>query len=453
MDRGEVRRVTVGVGDLALAKRLYAGLLGMSVVGEWNHSEGAVRDDAQVARFAQSLGLDEPEALSIVDLEQPGTSVGAVRLVRVGGGEAPRINENARPYDYGYVKNLDFFTDDVRGQHARFVQAGFDFLSPPVQYAVPWGEGAVATEAHMNTRDGVKISLAQMGGVPRMAMGRSTRETPFTEVAAATHIVKDFARAESFYADVLDLVPAAPTVIEGRLIEALHLPEGTRLRMSFMSGLDAAGGRVGIVAYEGPGVADAQDLKNRIRAPHRGVLALTFEVRDVEHATHRALALGASLRSSPSEARIFGASTFAATVVSPDGIPLCFEAFPESSRVQTPGRESATPPTGVFAQVCGLDELPPGLMFEHRPKDGSPRVALANVNGEVFAFEDRCPHLGAPLSRGEMRGRMLVCPWHGWMIDIPTGQVMGGRGRAVTPCSVRVRKGRIEVASAKKVPA
>jgi nitrite reductase/ring-hydroxylating ferredoxin subunit len=74
-------------------------------------------------------------------------------------------------------------------------------------------------------------------------------------------------------------------------------------------------------------------------------------------------------------------------------------------------------------------------------------VALANVAGEVFAFEDRCPHLGAPLSRGEMRGRSLVCPWHGWTIDVPTGDVTGGRGAAVRRCRARVRDGQVEVAT------
>ena len=455
MDRGEVRRVTLGVRDLASARRLYSDLLGMKVAGEWSFDEDPGRAGPEAIRFAQSLGLDEPKAFAVVDLEQPGSPVGAVRLVQVGQGQGDRINENARSYDHGYVKNLDFFTDDVVGQYQRFVKAGLIFLAPPVEYAVPWGRGAVATEAHMNTEDGVKLSLAKMRGVPRIAMGRSARETNFTEVAAATQIVKDFSRAEAFYCDVLDLIPAAPTVIEGELIAALHLPEGTRLRMSFMSGREAAGGRVGIVSYEGPGVADAQDLQSRVRAPHRGVLALTFEVRDVEYATRRALALGAALRTSPFEARAFGSGVFSSVVVSPDGIPLRFEAaasegtaapLPEPSlRASGPDHEAE------FVSACAVADLPPGSVCEHRPKDGSPRLALANVNGQVFGFEDRCPHLGAPLSRGEMRGRILVCPWHGWMIDLPTGQVVGGRGAEVQACPLRVRDGQIEISAARKV--
>ena len=351
-------------------------------------------------------------------------------------------DRNTNKLTFLNVKGSHFFTDDVRGQHARFVEAGFEFLAPPVDYAVPWGHGAVATEAHLPTEDGVKISLAKMARVPRIAMGRSARESAFTEVAAATQIVKDFGRAEAFYCDVLDLVPAAPTVIEGELIAALRLPPGTRLRMSFLSGRQAAGGRVGIVAYDGPGVADARSLASRVRAPHRGILGLTFEVEDVEYVTRKAVALGATVRCAPSPQSIAGAMSFGSTVVSPDGIPLYFEV---ASGAATPDSAPSFDLASGFSSVCRIDELPPGSIREHRPRDGSPRVALANVAGEVFAFEDRCPHLGAPLSRGEMRGRTLVCPWHGWMIDVPTGFVTGGRGAAVRACPARVRDGRVEV--------
>lgn len=446
MDRGEVRRVTVGVSDLAPALSLYAGLLGMRETGAFRFDAEAVAKDAGAARLALGLGLAGPAALEVVDLEQPGTSVGAVRLVRVGDGSAARINEGARAWDHGYVKNLDFFTDDVRAEYLRFVEAGFKFLAPPVEYAVPWGGGAVATEAHLPTEDGVKIAIAKMAGVPRIAMGRSGRETSFTEVAAATQIVKDFDRSESFYCDVLDLVPAAPTVIDGELIAVLRLPAGTRLRMSFLSGRQAAGGRVGLVSYEGPGVEDARDLKDRVRAPHRGVLGLTFEVEDVEQVTRRALGLGATLRCAPSSPALADSTcAFDSTVVSPDGIPLHFEAASAPAGPAASEGRAQSPP--AFTVACSVKELPPGSIREHRPADGSPRVALANVAGQVFAFEDRCPHLGAPLSRGEMRGRTLVCPWHAWMIDVPTGEVRGGRGAAVRPCPARVRDGQVEVAA------
>ncbi|MEO8501301.1 MAG: hypothetical protein ABI565_10330, partial [Vicinamibacteria bacterium] len=103
MDRGEVRRVTVAVKDLARARALYSGMLGMREVRAFRLTAEAVAEDAEARRFASSLGLPEPAVIEALDLEQPGTRVGAVRLLRIGEGAAERINEGARAYDHGYV--------------------------------------------------------------------------------------------------------------------------------------------------------------------------------------------------------------------------------------------------------------------------------------------------------------------------------------------------------------
>ncbi len=48
-------------------------------------------------------------------------------------------------------------------------------------------------------------------------------------------------------------------------------------------------------------------------------------------------------------------------------------------------------------------------------------VALFLVGGAVRAFQDFCPHAGAPLSGGVIRGGVVACPWHGWKFDLATG--------------------------------
>lgn len=45
--------------------------------------------------------------------------------------------------------------------------------------------------------------------------------------------------------------------------------------------------------------------------------------------------------------------------------------------------------------------------------NGLPLV-LFRANGKVHALADRCPHRGAPLSKGSVREGCLVCPYHGW---------------------------------------
>lgn len=69
--------------------------------------------------------------------------------------------------------------------------------------------------------------------------------------------------------------------------------------------------------------------------------------------------------------------------------------------------------------------------------EGHP-VLVVSVDDQFFAFHDRCPHMGAPLSAGSVSGtmlpsspqeldygkdgRVLRCPWHGWEFDLITGR-------------------------------
>jgi len=48
-------------------------------------------------------------------------------------------------------------------------------------------------------------------------------------------------------------------------------------------------------------------------------------------------------------------------------------------------------------------------------------VAVFRVDGRFFAIDNKCLHRGGPLGEGELRGRTVVCPWHGWKYDVATG--------------------------------
>lgn len=57
-------------------------------------------------------------------------------------------------------------------------------------------------------------------------------------------------------------------------------------------------------------------------------------------------------------------------------------------------------------------------------------IAMVMVNGEVFAFQDRCPHMESSLSDGEIDGYEIYCPLHQSGFDVRTGRVCNLPARA-----------------------
>ena len=49
------------------------------------------------------------------------------------------------------------------------------------------------------------------------------------------------------------------------------------------------------------------------------------------------------------------------------------------------------------------------------------RLVLARIDDSVYAFADRCAHLGLALSAGSLDGRVLTCAAHHWQYDVVTG--------------------------------
>ncbi len=397
-----IHAVTLSTYDLNATCELFTTMFGMAVIAEWSLDP----------LTAQLWGLPESTGAQCCWLQTPGASHGALRLVQFA---AATELFSPKPHDFGYIKNLDFFTDDVAAQYERFTAAGHRFLAPPVTYPLSWSQSLTATEAHLPIADGVKLSLAQVSDTPRRAFGESERAVPFTEIAAATQIVTDYDRAVNFYCTVFDCVPSTPaTTDEAAFIAALKLPIQTRLRMCFIGPPQAVGGKLGIVAYEGPNLGDARQVSAQRRPPHRGAVMLTFQCHNLDFRHALACTHGASSLAAPRMLMLppFGLVR-AATVLSPDGVML--------ELIELMGPLPAEP---EFVAVASLAELPDGAMKRvTAPRLG--HVLLHRRGTHVFAWPDRCPHLNAPLSQGRLNEGVVTCPWHGWQINLTTGKVAG----------------------------
>jgi len=54
-------------------------------------------------------------------------------------------------------------------------------------------------------------------------------------------------------------------------------------------------------------------------------------------------------------------------------------------------------------------------------------VAVANLNGHLYAFSNVCTHEGLGLSGyGDILGRNVICTMHSSIFEIETGRVIGG---------------------------
>ncbi len=110
----------------------------------------------------------------------------------------------------------------------------------------------------------------------------------------------------------------------------------------------------------------------------------------------------------------------------------------------------------VIAKVW---EIPPGERKIVVPFRGRAGIGVFNVNGELYALRNICPHKRGPLCTGELTGRIaaaappsghhaeltvegdaevLRCPWHQWPFEIATGLCLVDPKARVKTYPVRV---------------
>lgn len=71
-------------------------------------------------------------------------------------------------------------------------------------------------------------------------------------------------------------------------------------------------------------------------------------------------------------------------------------------------------------RACHIDDLGPGEIVA---VDLGERVAVCNLEGTVYAFQDQCTHAEASLADGWLEGDEVVCPFHMGRFSVRTGAV------------------------------
>ena len=72
-----------------------------------------------------------------------------------------------------------------------------------------------------------------------------------------------------------------------------------------------------------------------------------------------------------------------------------------------------------YRAMLDLAALPAGAM--RRVTVGELDVLLVHTERGLFATDDRCPHMSAPLSIGELDGCIVACPLHEGRFDLASG--------------------------------
>lgn len=76
---------------------------------------------------------------------------------------------------------------------------------------------------------------------------------------------------------------------------------------------------------------------------------------------------------------------------------------------------------------------------------GGQTLALFNVDAQFYAIDNTCLHRGGPLGEGELEGRLVTCPWHGWRWDVATGANANNPAVKVACFPVAVENGEVFV--------
>jgi nitrite reductase/ring-hydroxylating ferredoxin subunit len=93
-----------------------------------------------------------------------------------------------------------------------------------------------------------------------------------------------------------------------------------------------------------------------------------------------------------------------------------------------------------WVRAMAVDDLPGdgGRLFSYFDK----RIAVFRTSRGAFATDNRCPHEGYALVRGDVREGVLTCAWHNWKFRLGDGACLFG-GENVRTYPVEIRNGQV----------
>lgn len=69
--------------------------------------------------------------------------------------------------------------------------------------------------------------------------------------------------------------------------------------------------------------------------------------------------------------------------------------------------------------IADANDLPDGSR-RCATVEGKP-VLVINADNQLYAIANTCPHAGRPLEDGEVHGKVITCPFHGYAYNLKNG--------------------------------
>ncbi|MEO6168060.1 MAG: Rieske 2Fe-2S domain-containing protein [Chitinophagales bacterium] len=108
-------------------------------------------------------------------------------------------------------------------------------------------------------------------------------------------------------------------------------------------------------------------------------------------------------------------------IISPKKVPRTLGDF-----IQKAEQDFAKDRKPIWVPSGNISDLNPDLLY-FKEFEGE-KALLCKVEDEVFAFQSNCVGSALSLEFGTVKNHNLICPWHGCIYDVRTGELAGRPG-------------------------
>jgi toluene monooxygenase system ferredoxin subunit len=89
-----------------------------------------------------------------------------------------------------------------------------------------------------------------------------------------------------------------------------------------------------------------------------------------------------------------------------------------------------------FQKVATIEELWNGEMLGLTVE--GEQILLVNVDDQIYAYADSCPHQKSRLSEGTLTDKILRCARHHWEFDVSTGSGVNPKNACLRGFPIKV---------------